>query len=245
MKLFLGNSLWYLVRQSDGMTKFVLLALLMASIFCWSIVFYKMVLLHVKKRQLKEVKDGLKRIKTLDQLVTFSSVQSKSYPGYLLVGQLNAAQSLLGKKATLSEKDSEALNEYRFSLVEEMVYQEESYLSVLSVTAAVATLAGLFGTVWGLTHAFISIGEKQTADIVTIAPGIAEALLTTLAGLMVAIPAVIFYHFLDNQVNAIEFDLLKISSRINMLVQGTCIDVKGKREGTILSEQAPKGAATT
>lgn len=245
MKLLLGNSLWYLVRQSDGMTKFVLLALLVASIVCWTIVFYKVVLLHVKNRQLREVKEGLKKIKTLNQLVTFSSIQAKSYPGHLLTGQLNAAQSFLGKKTSLSEKHAAALDEYRFSLIDEMVHQEEAYLSVLSVTGAVATLAGLFGTVWGLTHAFISIGEKQAADIVTIAPGIAEALLTTLGGLMVAIPAVIFYHYLNTQVSHIEFELLKISTRIHMLVQGACVPEKGKGENTLVSESAPKGATTT
>lgn len=245
MKIFLGNSLWYLVRQSDGMTKFVLLALLAASILCWSIVFYKLVLLHVKKRQLREVKNGLKSIKTLGELVTYSSIQSKTYPGYLLVGQLNAAQSFLNGKEALSQERLAVLDEHRFSLIDEMVHQEEAYLPVLSVTGAVSTLAGLFGTVWGLTHAFISIGEKQAADIVTIAPGIAEALLTTLAGLMVAIPAVVFDHFLTNQVRDIEFELFKISSRIHMLVQGGCVESKGKRESTIVSEQTPEGAPTS
>lgn len=244
MKLFLGNSLWYLVRQSDGMTKFILLALLMASVFCWSIVFYKLVLLHVKRRQLREVRDGLKKIKDLGELVTYASIQAKTYPGYLLVGQLNAAQNFLQGKGLLSQEQMATLDEYRFSLIDEMIHQEEAYLPVLSVTGAVSTLAGLFGTVWGLTHAFINIGEKQTADIVTIAPGIAEALLTTLAGLMVAMPAVVFYHYLSNQVTHIEFELFKLSSRIQMLVQGSCGESKRKHEGAMVSESTPESATT-
>ena len=71
---------------------------------------------------------------------------------------------------------------------------------MLSVSAAVSPLLGLFGTVWGLVHAFVRIGELQTADIATVAPGIAEALITTLAGLMVAIPALVMYHYVANKI---------------------------------------------
>ena len=77
---------------------------------------------------------------------------------------------------------------------------EESYLPFLFTSASVSPLLGLFGTVWGLVHAFIRISEKQSADITTVAPGIAEALITTLAGLLVAVPALVMYHYLIAQI---------------------------------------------
>ena len=83
--------------------------------------------------------------------------------------------------------------------VDAIVVHEESYLPFLSTSAAVAPLLGLFGTVWGLIHAFMRISEKQVADITTVAPGIAEALVTTLAGLFVAIPALIMFNYLNIQ----------------------------------------------
>ena len=87
-------------------------------------------------------------------------------------------------------------------------------------------MIGLFGTVWGLMHSFMSIAQKHTADIVTVAPGIAEALLTTLAGLMVAIPALIMYHYLTHRVRLLEHDLYKLSDVIVRIVQTSNHGVK-------------------
>ena len=77
-----------------------------------------------------------------------------------------------------------------------MILHDEAYVPILSSCAAVAPLLGLFGTVWGLIHAFLQISQTQVADLATVAPGISEALITTLAGLMVAIPALIMYNYL-------------------------------------------------
>jgi biopolymer transport protein ExbB len=74
-----------------------------------------------------------------------------------------------------------------------MTYNE-STSAALSTTASVAPLLGLFGTVWGLVHAFMNIAATQSADITAVAPGIAEALITTIAGLLVAIPALVMYN---------------------------------------------------
>lgn len=68
-------------------------------------------------------------------------------------------------------------------------------------------------------HAFIRISEKQSADIATVAPGIAEALITTLAGLLVAIPALVMYHYLMSQVRIIERQLFVIADKFNYIVQ--------------------------
>jgi len=78
---------------------------------------------------------------------------------------------------------------------------------------------GLFGTVWGLVHAFIRISEKQSADITTVAPGIAEALITTLAGLLVAIPALVMYHYLMSEIRTIERQLFILADKFSFIVQ--------------------------
>jgi biopolymer transport protein ExbB/TolQ len=82
-------------------------------------------------------------------------------------------------------------------------------------------LLGLFGTVWGLIHAFIRISEKQAADITVVAPGIAEALITTLAGLIVAIPALIMYNYLIVRVRHIETQMVQLADRIAFIAQQT------------------------
>lgn len=245
MKLFLGNSLWHLVTQADGMTKMVLGSLLIASIACWAIIFYKLVLLNIKKTQLNDVLKRIRQVNSLEALLDLTNANSKTFPGHLLAEQMHSAKELLNHKKLITDADKSTLEEQRLSVIDDMVYQETSYLSILSVTAAVSPLLGLFGTVWGLTHAFISISEKQAADIVTIAPGIAEALLTTIAGLMVAIPVSIMYYFLREQVGAIEHKLNQLSDRLSVIVQKVFIDGKETREVSTLSKKAPKGTVVS
>ena len=73
-------------------------------------------------------------------------------------------------------------------------------LEFLATTGSTTPFIGLFGTVWGIMHSFRSIGVQGTASIGGVAPGIAEALIATAAGLIAAIPAVIFFNYLNNKV---------------------------------------------
>lgn len=95
---------------------------------------------------------------------------------------------------------------------------EQSLLPILFASASVSPLIGLFGTVWGLVHALVSISQQQTADIATIAPGMAEALITTLAGLVVAIPALTLYHYLQSHVRQAEQQYGRLADRYLWLV---------------------------
>ncbi len=69
----------------------------------------------------------------------------------------------------------------------------------LATTASVTPFIGLFGTVWGIMSAFQQIGIQMNANLATVAPGIADALIATALGLFAAIPAVIFYNLLLNK----------------------------------------------
>jgi len=79
------------------------------------------------------------------------------------------------------------------------VRRAEKGMSWLATTGSVSPFIGLFGTVWGIIDAFSGLGSAGAASLRAVAPGIAEALVTTAAGLAAAIPAVIFYNqFLQN-----------------------------------------------
>ena len=81
----------------------------------------------------------------------------------------------------------------------EEVRRVEKGMSWLATTGSVTPFIGLFGTVWGIIDAFAGLGSAGSASLRAVAPGIAEALVTTAAGLFAAIPAVIFYNqFLQN-----------------------------------------------
>lgn len=220
--LFTGNMFWQLVAQSDAMTKLVLLFLLCLSILCWTVFFYKLILFHLKKKQMREAIRYLKKVHTLDDLRTMAAAFSHTLPGYVVAKNLSFLKTLLEIKETLmplNEHELELLQQRVEQTIDDVVHREESYLPILSTAAAVAPLLGLFGTIWGLIHAFMSISQTQQADIATIAPGIAEALITTLVGLMVAIPSLLMYQYLNTQVMHLEQRLLNLADKLAWIVQ--------------------------
>src|SRR5206468_9370389 len=70
----------------------------------------------------------------------------------------------------------------------------ERHVGFLATTGSVSPFIGLMGTVWGVMAAFLNIGAQGSASLVVVAPGIAEALIATIAGLGAAIPAVVGYN---------------------------------------------------
>ena len=223
MNVVWGNSLWQLVKQSDVVSCLVLLILLVASIVCWAVLVYKFILCTIKKRQIKSMVAVIKNVNTFEDMLNVSRQFSKTLPGDVLAQILVYLKSLLNseedKKRTLSESEWNLLQDYTHQVISDVLYNEESYLPILSTTAAVAPLLGLFGTVWGLVHSFIRISEQQAADISVVAPGIAEALITTLAGLVVAIPALVMFNYLNSKVKLVEQQLVSIADKVMLLVR--------------------------
>jgi len=108
-----------------------------------------------------------------------------------LVVESHAAEEV--ERAKLRDAlDRRALNE---------LSEMERHLIFLSTTASVAPFLGLLGTVWGIMSSFLSMGAQGTASIEVVGPGIAEALVTTIAGLAAAIPALVGYNLLVRQLH--------------------------------------------
>jgi len=83
----------------------------------------------------------------------------------------------------------------------------ERYLILLSTTVTISPFLGLMGTVWGIMSSFWGMASMQSANLTVVAPGIAEALITTIAGLTAAIPAVIFYNMLVRKIDLVANEL--------------------------------------
>lgn len=216
-----GNTLWQLIVQSDYMTKLVLLILLFMSITCWAILFYKLVLYRIKKRDMHRLQATLAQAKNFEDLRIVAGQFADTVPGYFLAQNISFLKSVLETKKdglVLTERDLLHIQDHLDQKLDEMIAIEQSMLPILFASASVSPLLGLYGTVWGLVHAFISISHKQTADIVTVAPGIAEALITTLAGLIVAIPALVTYHYLQSHVQHAEQQYVRLADRYLWLV---------------------------
>jgi biopolymer transport protein ExbB/TolQ len=87
----------------------------------------------------------------------------------------------------------------------------ERYLILLSTAVTISPFLGLLGTVWGIMASFWGMASMQSANLTVVAPGIAEALITTIAGLATAIPAVIFYNMIVRKIDLVgnELDRLR------------------------------------
>lgn len=87
-------------------------------------------------------------------------------------------------------------------------------LVLLALMSSASPFLGLFGTVWGVMNSFFEIGNQGSASLPVVAPGIAEALITTIVGLAVAIPAVIFYNYFMHRVERTEEELGDVKERL-------------------------------
>ena len=231
MNVFAGNSLFQLIHQSDFMSKMVLLVLLFMSIACWAIFLCKVALFLLKNRQLKCVVHDMKDIKTMKGLIDLTSYHKNTAPGYFLSKNLVFFKNFVHGTSVsgFDSNDWEQIQRYTDQTLDAVLAFEESYVSFLSTSAAVAPLLGLFGTVWGLIHSFMRIAEKQVADINTVAPGIAEALITTLAGLIVAIPAFVMFNYVQNKIRVIEQGYTQLADQLLFVVY---YQSKGKKDDT-------------
>ncbi|MBI5665069.1 MAG: MotA/TolQ/ExbB proton channel family protein [Nitrospirae bacterium] len=179
-----GETVLTLIFKAGLVVKFVLLVLLFFSIYSWAIIFFKIKLLSKVEKESEEFHKAFLKSKGWDDLYQSTKKHSLSP----LANQFRAAYSM---------EDSDSI-EIRSALkrIEAMeAARLEKYLTFLATTGSTAPFIGLFGTVWGIMNSFMGIGRVGAASLAVVAPGIAEALIATAAGLVAAIPAVVAYNY--------------------------------------------------
>ena len=97
----------------------------------------------------------------------------------------------------------------------------------LATTGNITPFVGLFGTVWGIMNSFHSIGAKGSANLAVVAPGISEALITTAAGLAVAIPAVIGFNYFNQKIKILESELQSFSDDFMNIIERSILSQTG------------------
>jgi biopolymer transport protein TolQ len=109
--------------------------------------------------------------------------------------------SMKGRQITATDEDTEQMPTQHYvervlgHATQEQITRNEAYLPFLATTGNITPFIGLLGTVLGIIDAFREIGVQGTASIAAVAPGVAEALVATAAGLFAAIPAVVAYNY--------------------------------------------------
>ena len=231
MSMFNGVGMTQLLYHSDLMTKSVLIILFISSVICWTVFFYKLVMWRAKRVQIRKALSHIKNAENLEDVLHITTKFAHTLPGYFLSKNLSYLKSLLVHKNELSpqlqNREWEMLDHLVYQTLDSILHKEETLLPFLGATAAIAPLLGLFGTVWGLVNAFMDISQKQSADITAVAPGIAQALITTVAGLLVAIPALVMFYVLTLQLRSIEQRLNSLGDRFLWLATRLFVSEKG------------------
>lgn len=190
-------SLWALFARATFTVKAVILVLIVASFWSWSIIIQKLINYRAARAEADTFDQAFWSGEPLDTL--FEEI-GPTPPGrsqrVFAAGMTEWRRShrsdgglIAGAQARIDRSMDVAINKEAESL--------RKGLQILATVGSTAPFIGLFGTVWGIMHAFIQIAEQQNTNLAVVAPGIAEALLATGLGLMAAIPAVIFYNKLS------------------------------------------------
>ncbi|MBN22569.1 MAG: protein TolQ [Bdellovibrionaceae bacterium] len=210
-----------LITQSGPVVKFVLIGLLLSSLFCWSIIFSKFKIFKIASQKNKGFEEMFWNSKSLEEAQSEIENYKSSPVAHVFI---NGYRELLKLKGLERQKHSELEinNIYRAmaKASSDQVEKLEENVGWLATIASAAPFIGLFGTVWGIMNSFQSIGSTGSASLAVVAPGISEALIATAAGLAAAIPSVVAYnHFVNkikkqaNEMDHFSQDFLNIVQR--------------------------------
>jgi biopolymer transport protein TolQ len=194
-----------LVFEASWIVQAVLLLLVLLSVFSWAVILYKARELRRAEQDseafLEVYHDGsleetFDAARTLDRS-PLASMFAASY------GELRRMARGTGGAVTLDENKLSALTSRAHWAGSREAKQLERGLTFLATTGSSAPFIGLFGTVIGIIDAFQGIGRAGSASLAVVAPGIAEALIATAAGLFAAIPATIYYNIYVGKLRAV------------------------------------------
>ncbi len=214
------TSAWDMVFGGTLLTRLVLLVLAVSSTFSWVLIFWKAKQFRVVRRQGNRFLQKMERATGLaDAYKAVLSLPESPY-GRVFRQGVNFFSELRPGALREGAPPSEGLSLTQLQalkLVLEKVEAEErdelgEGLTWLAVLGSVSPLLGLMGTVLGITTTFLGITASGSTNIGAVAPGVAAALVTTVAGLFVAIPAVMAYNFFVGKLNLVSSELEGFSS---------------------------------
>jgi len=233
------HSIWSMVVGAGWVVKGVMLMLLLFSVICWGIILTKAITLSRARKDTQLFFDAFRESRKFSLLYaeakqfTFSPLAHVFKAGYAELNRLSRFQTGYQK----SQGDSSQEPEYErtgmdniIRSLQQAVTAERTRLergvNFLATTGSSAPFIGLFGTVWGIMESFRQIGVMKSASLAVVAPGIAEALIATAAGLAAAIPAVIFYNYFLGRINTISIEMDNFSSELMNIIERIYLNKK-------------------
>ena len=214
------NSWFALIARIGLLGKFVLIGLLILFVASLAIFINRLVILREHNAHLRGAIDMLKEVKTFEDLLALGLSLRGSYAGVLLKRVTLVAKDIMTCADPVARKQEfELMRSTIDQTLAELIAESEEYLPFFSLIGSIAPLIGLLGTVLGLINAFIGISRLQTANITVIAPGVAEALITTFGGLIVAISGLLFFQLLQSRTRMLERHMYMFVDQIEYMVK--------------------------
>ncbi len=203
-------SVWGLFLQADVVVKLVMIILVLASFWCWAIIFEKIMRMRRLRVQAEEFEESFWSGGSLENLYDRIDNRPKEPMASVFTAAMrewrrSAAKGLseTAQKASLAQRIDRVMQVTMGREIEAL----ERNMTFLATVGSTAPFVGLFGTVWGIMNSFQAIAQSKDTSLAVVAPGIAEALFATALGLVAAIPAVVAY-------NKISTDLGRYAARL-------------------------------
>ncbi|HXO18360.1 MAG TPA: MotA/TolQ/ExbB proton channel family protein [Thermoanaerobaculia bacterium] len=208
-----GRGLFDFFTQAGPVAKLILALLALFSLFSWAIMLGKLVQFRRADRQSSRFLEAFHRSARFSEV----NAQAGKLHASPLVGIFQAGYAEIDSQIKQSrEPEAGDRRDYRITSIAALqrsltravgveLLGVSRWISFLATTAAATPFIGLFGTVWGIMMAFNDIGTSGSTSIVAVAPGIAEALINTAAGLAAAIPALVGYNYFANRVRRLRW----------------------------------------
>jgi biopolymer transport protein TolQ len=201
LALVVGGEIVDLVGETGAVAKVVLLILLLFSVVSWAIILAKWSLLRRARVQSGRFVRAFRKAQRLQDMAAVADQFKPSPLVAVFEGGFEEVRRQGGNPTGVIRNVTAVQRAMQIANSEELTRFERN-LPWLAITGAVTPFVGLFGTVWGIIDAFHGLGTAGAATLRAVAPGISEALITTAAGLVAAIPAVIAYNLVGSSIRS-------------------------------------------
>ncbi|MDP2192937.1 MAG: protein TolQ [Alphaproteobacteria bacterium] len=200
-------SMFDLFLQAEPLVKFVMFALLLASIWSWAIIISKMIRIYHINKSADHFEDAFWSGGSLDHLYDQLYKKAVDPMSIMFCAAMREWRRSIAKGAIHGSITQRIERIMHVSMNQEIDTLEKN-MNFLASLGANGVIVGLFGTVIGIMNSFENIAAQQNTNLAVVAPGIAEALFATAIGLIAAIPAAIAY-------NKLSFDLNRYANRLD------------------------------
>ncbi|MBU6339622.1 MAG: protein TolQ [Rickettsiales bacterium] len=198
-------SILTLISHADIVVQFVMLLLLLASIWSWAIIFDKFLKFNILRKRSNKFESSFET-GILEEVYAEAKNNGNHPLARIFLSCMKEWKSNNIKQIIQDGGDKKNSLKERLEVVMQIsanksIQKLESGLGFLAIVGSVTPFVGLFGTVWGIMNSFQGIAISKNTSLAVVAPGIAEALLATGIGLFAAIPAVFFYNVFSDKIN--------------------------------------------